>query len=174
MGQDASPSAFAPMPARVLIACEVHPFDQHASFHGSLGRAAQGSARCRSSMGLVIALPHLGLVAKPWTAGRAPILHHDVHEVHPFCLPSSHISAPEYQTSAAIPSSSAADDCPIIPRRCCGKHSHREHRAVQVSLASDCYLAGAVNAESTSLSVTVHSDGGGLGGRSTTYLTYTS
>ena len=87
MGRDASPDAFAPMPARVLVACEVHPFDEDAELHGSLGRAAQGFTRCRSSMGLVVALPHLGLVGKPWTARRAPIPHHNVHEVHPFCLP---------------------------------------------------------------------------------------
>ena len=172
MGQDASPGAFTPMPARVLIACEVRPFDEDAEYHGSLSRAAQGSTSGRSSMGLMRALPHLGLVAKPWTAGRAPILHHDVHEVRPFCLPSSHISEPEYQTSAAILSLSTADDCPITPRRYCGKHSHREHRGAHVSSASDRPFADAVNAESRppypSPSI---SDGGGLGGRSTTYST---
>ena len=146
MGQDASPSTFTPMPARVLIASEVQPFDEDAEHHGSLSRAAQDFTSCRASMGLVVALPHLGQVAKPWTAGRAPILHHDVHEVQPFCLPSSHISAPEYQTSAAILSLSTADDCPITPRRYYGKHSHREHRGVHVSSASDRSLADAVNA----------------------------
>ena len=124
MGRDASPDAFAPMPARFLIACIRHPSDEDAEYHGSVSRAAQDSTSCRSSMGFMVVLPHLGLVAKLWTAGRAPTPHHDVRIRHPFCIPSSDISASEYQTYAALPSSSAADDCPIIPRRCCGKHSH--------------------------------------------------
>ena len=94
----------------------------------------------------MVALPHLDQVGKTWTAGRAPGTSHDVCIRHPFAYCLAYISALQYHTSLPQTSIPWTDGCPAIPRRCCGKRSHQEHRAVHVSSASDRSFADAVNA----------------------------
>ena len=169
-GRDASPGAFAPMPARVLIACEVQPFDEDANVHGSLGRAAQDFTRCRAIMGLVVALPHLDQIGKPWTAGRARMPHHDVHEVQPCCLPcaSIDVSAPadvSLQVARALRLKRRFSP-PARALHSCLNHGLRR----SFPWPANAILRPSTQSRPPYPSPSI-SDGGGLGGRSTTYLT---